>query len=87
MPLRMIAGIALGPSAMDPSTSLVLAGAVGLMVHMALSMVYGVLVALVAHAVPALSRSTGVLVGFASAAGAALWVLNFLVLARVFAWS
>lgn len=87
MPLRMIAGIALGPSAMDPSTSLVLAGAVGLMIHMALSMMYGVGVALVANAVPSLSRSTAALVGFATAMGIALWVVNFFVLARVFGWS
>jgi hypothetical protein len=87
MPLRMIAGIALGPSALDASTSLVLAGAVGLMIHMALSMMYGVVVALIAQAVPALSGSTGALVGFASAMGFALWILNFFLLARVFGWS
>ena len=87
MPLRMIAGIALGPSAMDPSTSLALAGAVGLGIHMALSMMYGVATAIVANALPVLSRSTGALVVFATVMGLALWILNFFVLARVLGWS
>lgn len=87
MPLRMIGGIGLGMSAMDPSTSLLTAGAVGLVIHMALSMMYGGAVVLVANAVPALRRTTGALAVFASAAGFALWVVNFFVLARVFGWA
>lgn len=87
MPLRMIGGIGLGMSAMDPSTSLLTAGAAGLVIHMAISMMYGAAVALVANAIPALRRTAGALVAFASVAGFALWVVNFLVLARAFGWS
>ena len=87
MPLRMIGAIGLGASALDPSSSLVTAGAVGLVIHMALSMMYGLAVALVVSGVPSLRRSTGALVGFTSAAGFALWIANFFVLAGAFGWS
>ena len=86
MPLRMIAGIVLGPSAMAASTPFAAAGAVGLVVHMALSMVYGVAVAAVIAAVPALRRSALTVTAAASAAGFGLWVVNFLLLAGVFGW-
>ena len=87
MPLRMIGAIGLGASALDPSSSLVTAGAVGLVIHMALSMMYGLVVALVASGVTSIRRTTGSLVAFASAAGFALWILNFFLLAGALGWS
>ena len=45
MPLRMIGAIGVGSSALDPASSLLSAGAAGLVIHMALSMMYGVAVA------------------------------------------
>ena len=45
MPLRMIGAIGVGASALDPATSLVTAGGAGLVIHMILSMMYGVMVA------------------------------------------
>ena len=87
MPLRMIGAIALGPSALDPSSSLLTAGVAGLLIHMALSMMYGVAVAALLAYVPALSRSLTSTVAVASLAGFVLWVVNFFILADVFGWT
>lgn len=86
MPLRMIGAIALGTPALDPASSLVTAGGAGLVVHMALSMMYGVGVAALISAVPSLRRSLGSVVAVASAAGLGLWIVNFFLLANVFGW-
>jgi hypothetical protein len=87
MPLRMIGAIGVGTSALDPGTSLVTAGGAGLVIHMVLSMIYGVVVTGVVTLVPTLSRSTGSILGVTSIAGFALWILNFFVLAGIFGWS
>jgi hypothetical protein len=87
MPLRMIGGIAIGQQALDPGTSLLSAGAAGLVVHMVLSAVYGIGVAGVAHYVPALSRSATTLIVWASAAGLGLWLVNFYVIAPIGGWT
>lgn len=87
MPLRMIGAIGLGTSALDPASSLLSAGAAGLVIHMALSMMYGVMVAGVIAKVGSLAQSTLSVVAVASAAGFALWILNFFVLAGVFGWN
>ena len=87
MPLRMIGAIALDASALDPASSLLSAGAAGLVVHMVLSMMYGVAVAAVLALVPSLSRSTGAVVATAGAAGFGLWILNFFLLAGALGWS
>lgn len=86
MPLRMIGAIAVGTSALDPTGSLLTAGGTGLVVHMALSMMYGVAVAAALAVIPALARSTAATVAFASLVGFGLWVLNFFVLAGIFGW-
>jgi hypothetical protein len=88
MPLRMIGGILLGPQAMDPAaTSLLVAGAAGLLVHMPLSIAYGVGIALVAAVVPQLRTSVPALIAWASAAGFALWIVNFFVIAPIAGWN
>jgi len=87
MPLRMIGAIAVGTSALDPAGSLLTAGGAGLVVHMALSMMYGVAVGAALALVPALSRSTASTVAVASLAGFGLWILNFFVLAGIFGWT
>ncbi|MFL5802367.1 MAG: hypothetical protein ACJ8CR_11600 [Roseiflexaceae bacterium] len=46
MPLRIIGAIALGQQALEPSYALVTAALVGLVVHMTLSIIYGVVFAL-----------------------------------------
>ncbi len=87
MPLRMIGAIGLGMSALDPTSSLVMAGGAGLVIHMALSMMYGVGVAAILAYVPTLSRTTASAVAVASVAGLGLWIVNFFVLAGVFGWA
>ncbi len=87
MPLRMIGGIGLGASALDPSTSLLAAGAAGLAIHMVLSMMYGLVVAGVLAQVGTLARSTASILMVSSLAGLALWIVNFFVLAGLFGWS
>ena len=87
MPLRMIGAIALGKTALDPTSSLLTSGGAGLAVHMALSMMYGVVVAGVLALVPSFSRSSAAVLVVASLAGFGLWIMNFFVLAGVFGWT
>src|ERR671935_2382618 len=54
MPPRMIAGIVLGPSAMQPNTPLMTAAPVGMLLHLVLSIIYGLIFAGIVSAVPAL---------------------------------
>ncbi|HSO28509.1 MAG TPA: hypothetical protein VLS28_01280 [Candidatus Sulfomarinibacteraceae bacterium] len=86
MPLRMIGAIGLGTSALDPATSLLTAGGAGTVVHMVLSMMYGVGVALILRVVPSLARTTASVLAASSVAGFLLWVVNFQVLARALGW-
>lgn len=87
MPLRMIGAIGLGTTALDPSSSILTAGGAGLVIHMVLSMMYGVIVAGAIALVPSLSRSTASVLAVSSIAGFALWILNFFVLAGIFGWN
>lgn len=87
MPLRMIGGIGLGASALDPSTSLVTAGGVGIVIHMILSMMFGVIIAATLALVPQLSSSSTAVLVSASVAGLALWIVNFYILAGIFGWT
>jgi hypothetical protein len=87
MPLRMIGGIVLGEQALAPETSLIVAGAAGLLVHMMLSALYGAGVALAAVVVPQLRSGTVALVAWASIAGFALWLVNFYVIAPIAGWN
>ncbi len=80
-PLRLIGSMVLGTPALMPSYSLVVAGLVGLMVHMMMSVVFG----LVFYGLLAIFRQTrasspGLLV-YGSVYGLALWVINFLIIA------
>lgn len=87
MPLRMIGAIGLGKTALIPETSLAAAAIAGLLIHMVLSMMYGVGVAAAVRFVPSLARSAVSIVALSSAAGFLLWVVNFLVLARPLGWA
>jgi hypothetical protein len=87
MPLRMMGGILLGQQALAPETSLIVAGAAGVVVHMTLSAAYGAGVALIATIVPQLRSGTLPLVAWASAAGFALWIVNFYVIAPIAGWN
>jgi hypothetical protein len=86
-PLRMIGGIGLGRTAIDPATSLLTAGGVGLVIHMLMSMSYGIVAAAVLSLVPELSASRTTILLTTSVAGLLLWLVNFYVLAPAFGWS
>ena len=70
---------------MEPSTPLMLAAPVGMMIHMVLSIVYGLIFAWIVSAVPAL-RSTWAVIVAATAYGLLLWLINFYVIAPRAGW-
>jgi hypothetical protein len=83
MPLRMIGAIALGPEALDPSYSLLTAGVAGVVVHMILSVIYGIIFGEVATVL----RGSTAFIAAASVFGLALWLVNFYVIAPfAFPW-
>lgn len=85
MPLRMIGATVLGQEALTPSYSLGYAAVTGVIVHMVLSMMFGVVFALITEAA-GLVRSTGVLFVAASLYGLSLWLVNFYLIAPVVGW-
>jgi hypothetical protein len=87
MPLRMIGAIVLGQSAMDPGYPLANAAITGLVLHMMLSAIFGAIVALIVSAVPALGRTTAMLLVAASVFGLLLWLVNFYVIAPAAGWN
>ncbi len=86
MPLRMIGATVLGEDALMPGYSLAKAATTGLLVHMMLSVAFGVTFAALLMAFSALRRSAVWLVGAATAYGLLLWLVNFYVIARVAGW-
>ena len=85
MPPRMIAGIALGKSAMDPSTPLMTAALSGMLLHIVLSIVYGVIFALVVANIRAVQAPAAVIVAGA-VYGLLLWLINFYIIAPPAGW-
>jgi hypothetical protein len=88
-PLRMISAMVLGEGALpgQPTMNLPIVVPVSLVVHFALSAVYGAAFGTVARSIGALKGSRRALVGAATAFGFALWIVNFYVIAPVlFPW-
>ncbi len=89
-PLMMIGAIVLGQGALpmpEPTIGLSTIVPVGIAVHMALSMMYGAGFGIVASAVGALRENRTLLVGAATLAGLALWIVNFYAVAPIaFPW-
>ncbi len=85
MPPRMIAGIALGPSGMEPSTSLMTALIVAMVLHMMLSVVHGLIFAWVVSTIPALRSSPAVIVA-TTFFGLLIWLVNFYLIAPAAVW-
>src|SRR5436190_7217714 len=75
MPLRMIGAIALGRGALDPGYSLLTAGAAGVIVHVVLAIIYGVIFGEIA----AMLRGPSPFIAGGSIFGLALWLINFYV--------
>jgi uncharacterized membrane protein YagU involved in acid resistance len=83
MPLRMIGAIVLGPEALDPGYSLLAAGVAGVMVHMMLSIIYGVVFGEIATVL----RGPAAFIGAGGILGLVLWLVNFYVIAPfAFPW-
>lgn len=82
MPLRMIGAILLGPTALDPDSSLVAASVAGVALHMVLSVAFAFGFAALAPG----GMSTGGLLILGVVFGVSLWVLNFYVIAPLMGW-
>jgi uncharacterized membrane protein YagU involved in acid resistance len=82
-PLRLIGSIVLGQQALAPTYPLASAAVVGLIVHMIMSMIFGLIFIYLLAAVRQVQASTGRLLVYGSLFGLALWVVNFLILAPV----
>ena len=80
-PLRLISSIVLGTEALQPSYPIVTAGLVGLIVHMILSMIYGLIFVYILKWIGQLHVSTGLLLLYGSLFGLLLWLVNFMVIA------
>lgn len=83
MPLRMIGGIVLGEAALDPSYSLLMAGMVGVVVHMVLSIAFAAVLAMVVKMLTSIGSALAAGIAF----GIALWIVNFYVLAPMIGWT
>jgi len=86
-PLQMIGAIALGPGVLPPAAPTASTLLAGVVVHMILSAIYGVVLALIALAIPVLRSSVRVLTGIGMVWGLVLWLVNFYLIAPVaFPW-
>ncbi len=83
MPLRMIGAIALGPEALDPGYSLLTASVAGVVVHISLAIIYGLIFGEIATVL----RGPAAFIGLGSLFGLVLWLVNFYLIAPIaFAW-
>lgn len=88
-PPRMMSATVLGQGALPPQPAIGIATAlpVALVVHFALSSVYGVAFGAVAGSLGFLRSSRGVLVAAATVFGLGLWIVNFYVFAPILGWN
>ncbi|MBI4320837.1 MAG: hypothetical protein HY675_20280 [Chloroflexi bacterium] len=84
-PLRMIGSMALGSGALLPTYPLATAAIVGLVMHMMLSAIYGVIFVYLLAYTNQLAGSTSLLLLYGSLVGLGLWIVNFLIIAP-FVW-
>lgn len=83
MPLRMIGAILLGPGALEASYSIWAAGAAGLVVHVILAVIYGVIFTMILGGLR--SATWDVVLG--GLYGFALWIINFYLIApQAYPW-
>lgn len=82
-PLRLIGSIVLGQQALMPSYSIISAAVVGLVVHMIMSMTFGLIFVYLLAVLKQIQAPTGLLLAYGWLFGLALWVVNFLILAPV----
>jgi uncharacterized membrane protein YagU involved in acid resistance len=82
-PLRLISTIVLGTQAAQPGYSLVTAAIVGIVVHMIMSAVYGIVFIYLLALARQLMTPAWRIVLYGAIFGFLLWVLNFLVIAPI----
>ena len=82
-PLRMIGSIVLGAQALAATFPLATAALVGLIVHLVLSAIYGVIFVYLVAYTRQMDASTGMLLLYGALFGVALWVINFLLVAPI----
>jgi hypothetical protein len=82
-PLRLIGSMVLGTQALMPTYSLLVAGFVGLMVHMMMSAIFGVVFFALLAVFKQRGASSQSLLVYGSVYGLLLWVVNFLIVAPV----
>lgn len=87
MPLRMIGAIVLGQQAIAVSYPLITAALTGVVVHMILSVVFGIVFVGIAYTFPIVSRSKTATITATSIYGLLIWIVNFYIIAPVFAWT
>jgi hypothetical protein len=92
MPLRMIAGIVLGPAALDPRSSILLVAVTGTVVHLVLSVFFTAIFAFVTSAIATVTlgellSTPGSLALGGVIFGLGLWLVNFYVLAPLAGWT
>jgi uncharacterized membrane protein YagU involved in acid resistance len=83
-PLRLISTIVLGKQAAGPDFPLATSLGVGLITHMMMSIIFGLVFVLLLAVFRQLSSSTGRLLALGSIYGLGLWVVNFIILAPIF---
>lgn len=81
-PLRLISSLVLGREALGPEVALGTAIAVGTLVHVVLSSLYGAIFGLIERYTPAFHDRKGGIVLWATLFGTGLWLVNFYVFAQ-----
>jgi uncharacterized membrane protein YagU involved in acid resistance len=86
-PIRMIGAIVLGQQAIDPAYSFATAILTGLVVHLVLSTIYGLIFGAIMMALPQGRQNRMNVIWIATAFGLLLWLANFYVVAPLlFPW-
>jgi hypothetical protein len=86
-PLRLIAAIAVGPEALEPTYPLASAVGIGMVVHLVLSLLFGLLFGIGSVVVPAIEFNATSIIFVAAVYGFVLWAVNFnLIAPGIFPW-
>ncbi len=86
-PLRMIGAIVLGPAALAPTYPLPVAALVGMVIHLVLSGIFGLIFGLIVSSLHFVRASSLSLVISATIFGILLWIVNFYLIAPLaFPW-
>jgi len=85
-PLQMIGAIVLGPAVLPPAVPTAFVVIVGVIFHMMMSAIFGVIFVYLLAFTQQLTASTGLLLLYGSLFGFALWIVNFLIISQYIAF-